>query len=190
MRRDGITTNDRQLACARINSPEGQDYLARACVRCGPRAPGVLLTAPTSSTPQAAMACAANYAWVNRSSMTFLCRQARTYVKLVWLPQSSARIQCLTDIARVNTPRRHSRRCSTARLTTLTCMSFTTCRITSPRCALGSRRAARLLATTSSCPAARRSKSTWWMDTSRHYSCIARRGWRALLLICARFEVR
>ncbi|KAF6265848.1 tRNA-splicing ligase RtcB [Scenedesmus sp. NREL 46B-D3] len=40
-----------QLACARINSREGQDYLQ-------------------------AMACAANYAWVNRSSMTFLARQA------------------------------------------------------------------------------------------------------------------
>lgn len=52
MARDGIATNDRQLACARIASPEGRDYLA-------------------------AMACAANYAWVNRSSMTFLCRQAR-----------------------------------------------------------------------------------------------------------------
>lgn len=51
MARDGIHVNDRQLACARIDSPEGQDYLA-------------------------AMACAANYAWVNRSSMTFLCRQA------------------------------------------------------------------------------------------------------------------
>ncbi|PSC67470.1 hypothetical protein C2E20_8856 [Micractinium conductrix] len=51
MARDGIITNDRQLACARINSQEGQDYLT-------------------------AMACAANYAWVNRSSMTFLCRQA------------------------------------------------------------------------------------------------------------------
>ncbi|PRW56077.1 tRNA-splicing ligase-like protein [Chlorella sorokiniana] len=51
MARDGIVTNDRQLACARINSQEGQDYLT-------------------------AMACAANYAWVNRSSMTFLCRQA------------------------------------------------------------------------------------------------------------------
>jgi tRNA-splicing ligase RtcB len=47
----GIHTNDRQLACARINSQEGQDYLE-------------------------AMACAANYAWVNRSSMTFLTRQA------------------------------------------------------------------------------------------------------------------
>eukprot|EP00698_Gefionella_okellyi_P006884 TRINITY_DN1663_c0_g1_i1.p1 TRINITY_DN1663_c0_g1~~TRINITY_DN1663_c0_g1_i1.p1 ORF type:complete len:511 (-),score=103.02 TRINITY_DN1663_c0_g1_i1:1367-2899(-) len=51
MERDGIQVNDRQLACARINSQEGQDYLA-------------------------AMACAANYAWVNRQSMTFLTRQA------------------------------------------------------------------------------------------------------------------
>merc|ERR1712075_30109 len=53
MGRDGIKTNDRQLACARIHSQEGQDYLA-------------------------AMAAAANYAWVNRSSMTFLARQAFT----------------------------------------------------------------------------------------------------------------
>jgi tRNA-splicing ligase RtcB len=51
MVRDKILTNDRQLACARIGSKEGQDYLA-------------------------AMAAAANYAWVNRSSMTFLARQA------------------------------------------------------------------------------------------------------------------
>jgi tRNA-splicing ligase RtcB len=40
----------RQLACARIGSREGAAYLA-------------------------AMAAAANYAWVNRSSMTFLARQ-------------------------------------------------------------------------------------------------------------------
>jgi tRNA-splicing ligase RtcB len=51
MARDGIVPNDRQLACARISSREGQDYLA-------------------------AMAAAANYAWVNRSAMTFLARQA------------------------------------------------------------------------------------------------------------------
>jgi len=51
MARDKIEVNDRQLACARINSPEGQDYLK-------------------------GMAGAANYAWVNRSSMTFLTRQA------------------------------------------------------------------------------------------------------------------
>jgi tRNA-splicing ligase RtcB len=51
MKRDNIETNDRQLACARIMSQEGQDYLK-------------------------AMAAAANFAWVNRSSMTFLSRQA------------------------------------------------------------------------------------------------------------------
>jgi tRNA-splicing ligase RtcB len=51
MSRDGICVNDRQLACARIDSSEGRDYLS-------------------------SMAAAANYAWVNRSSMTFLVRQA------------------------------------------------------------------------------------------------------------------
>jgi len=51
MKRDQIFTNDRQLACARIKSKEGQDYLS-------------------------AMSAAANFAWVNRSSMTFLTRQA------------------------------------------------------------------------------------------------------------------
>lgn len=50
MARDKIETNDRQLACARINSTEGKNYLS-------------------------AMAAAANFAWVNRSSMTFLTRQ-------------------------------------------------------------------------------------------------------------------
>ncbi|ELU11596.1 hypothetical protein CAPTEDRAFT_227476 [Capitella teleta] len=51
MKRDNIVVNDRQLACAHIHSQEGQDYLK-------------------------GMAAAANYAWVNRSSMTFLCRQS------------------------------------------------------------------------------------------------------------------
>jgi len=50
-----LIINDRQLACARLHSPEGQDYLA-------------------------SMAAAANYAWVNRSSMTFLARQ--TFAKV------------------------------------------------------------------------------------------------------------
>ena len=50
MKRDKIHVNDRQLACARITSTEGENYLK-------------------------AMAAAANYAWVNRSSMTFLTRQ-------------------------------------------------------------------------------------------------------------------
>lgn len=53
MKRDKITVNDRQLACARITSQEGQDYLK-------------------------GMAAAGNYAWVNRSSMTFLTRQVNT----------------------------------------------------------------------------------------------------------------
>lgn len=51
MHRDGIKLNDRQLSCARINSKEGQDYLA-------------------------AMSAAANYAWVNRSCITYLTRRA------------------------------------------------------------------------------------------------------------------
>ena len=51
MKRDDIRVNDRQLACARINSEEGQNYMKGMC-------------------------SAANYAWVNRSSMTFLARQA------------------------------------------------------------------------------------------------------------------
>lgn len=50
MSRDKIHVNDRQLACAHISSKEGQNYLK-------------------------GMAAAANYAWVNRSSMTFLTRQ-------------------------------------------------------------------------------------------------------------------
>lgn len=50
MKRDQIEVNDRQLACARIKSNEGQNYLK-------------------------AMSAAANFAWVNRSSMTFLARQ-------------------------------------------------------------------------------------------------------------------
>lgn len=54
MKRDKIEVNDRQLACALINSMEGQDYLK-------------------------GMASAANYAWVNRSSMTFLARQVIWY---------------------------------------------------------------------------------------------------------------
>lgn len=58
MSRDGIAVNDRQLACARIDSKEGKDYLA-------------------------SMAAAANFAWVNRSAMTFLARAAfsRTFGK-------------------------------------------------------------------------------------------------------------
>ncbi len=47
----GINLPDRQLACAPINSPEGQAYLA-------------------------AMACAANYAWTNRQCIAHWVREA------------------------------------------------------------------------------------------------------------------
>ena len=47
----GIKLPDRQLACAPIESPEGQDYLA-------------------------AMACAANYAWVNRQCIAHWVRES------------------------------------------------------------------------------------------------------------------
>jgi tRNA-splicing ligase RtcB len=53
--RYGITMPDRQLACAPVNSPEGRDYLA-------------------------AMACAANYAWVNRQCITHWARESFTQV--------------------------------------------------------------------------------------------------------------
>ena len=49
--RGAVMTADRQLACARIQSQLGQDYLS-------------------------AMSAAANFAWVNRGTMTFLVRQA------------------------------------------------------------------------------------------------------------------
>lgn len=51
MKRDNIIVNDRQLACAKYTSKEGQDYLK-------------------------AMACASNFAYVNRSSMAYLTRKA------------------------------------------------------------------------------------------------------------------
>jgi len=47
----GINLPDRQLACAPIESPEGKDYLA-------------------------AMACAANYAWVNRQCIAHWARES------------------------------------------------------------------------------------------------------------------
>ncbi|MDP2916752.1 MAG: RtcB family protein [Dehalococcoidia bacterium] len=50
VKRYGINLPDRQLACAPVNSPEGQDYLA-------------------------GMACAANYAWANRQCITHWARE-------------------------------------------------------------------------------------------------------------------
>ena len=51
VKRYGINLPDRQLACAPVNSPEGQDYLQ-------------------------AMACAANYAWTNRQCITHWTRES------------------------------------------------------------------------------------------------------------------
>jgi len=55
VKRYGISLPDRQLACAPVASPEGQDYLA-------------------------AMACAANYAWTNRQCITHWVRESFTKV--------------------------------------------------------------------------------------------------------------
>ncbi|MHB1001035.1 MAG: RtcB family protein [Armatimonadota bacterium] len=51
MKKYGIEVPDRQLACAPVTSPEGQQYMA-------------------------AMACAANYAWSNRQAMAHWTREA------------------------------------------------------------------------------------------------------------------
>lgn len=69
MKRDKIIVNDRQLACAHITSQEGQDYLK-------------------------GMAAAGNYAWVNRSSMTFLTRQVVSVYTLPFGCLSSRRVKC------------------------------------------------------------------------------------------------
>jgi len=55
VRRYGISLPDRQLACAPVQSPEGQGYLA-------------------------AMSCAANYAWTNRQCITHWVRESFTKV--------------------------------------------------------------------------------------------------------------
>ena len=79
MKRDGIVVNDRQLACARINSEEGQDYLK-------------------------SMAAAANYAWVNRSSMTFLARQ--TFSKVFNSTPDDLDMHVIYDVATTSQSKR------------------------------------------------------------------------------------
>ena len=68
----GLRTNDRQLACARIQSAPGRHYLG-------------------------AMAAAANYAWVNRSSMTFLVRQA--FAKTFGAPPDDLDMHVVYDVS-------------------------------------------------------------------------------------------
>ena len=86
MARDAIQTNDRQLACARINSqvfrpcqlPPSSRHCANQHLwqRMYADVRPLLCPAQEGKNYLAAMSCAANYAWVNRSSMTFLVRQA------------------------------------------------------------------------------------------------------------------
>jgi tRNA-splicing ligase RtcB len=64
--------NDRQLACARINSEEGKQYLK-------------------------AMSAAANFAWVNRSSMSFLTRQA--FAKVFQCSPDDLDMQIIYDVS-------------------------------------------------------------------------------------------
>lgn len=71
MKRGNINVNDRQLVCAKIYFPEGQDYLK-------------------------GMAAAANYACVNRSSMTFLCRQVLWFLHYL-LSTNFCRLYCLVE---------------------------------------------------------------------------------------------
>ncbi len=66
----GIELPDRQLACAPVKSPEGQSYLG-------------------------AMACAANYAWVNRQCITHWTRQVFMEV----FGQSPHEIGMIYDVA-------------------------------------------------------------------------------------------
>jgi tRNA-splicing ligase RtcB len=71
-RKYGINLPDRQLACAPINSPEGQDYLS-------------------------AMACAANYAWTNRQCIAHWVREA--LVKVFGKSRSEMGLEQVYDVA-------------------------------------------------------------------------------------------
>ncbi|GAI32692.1 unnamed protein product, partial [marine sediment metagenome] len=71
VKRYGISLPDRQLACAPINSPEGQDYLA-------------------------AMACAANYAWTNRQFILHWARE--TFIKVFGKSQEELGMRQIYDV--------------------------------------------------------------------------------------------
>ncbi len=68
----GITIPDKQLACAPIQSPEGQDYFA-------------------------AMACAANYAWANRQCIMHWTREA--FAKVFGRPADELGMDLIYDVA-------------------------------------------------------------------------------------------
>ena len=68
----GINLPDRQLACAPVQSPEGQDYLT-------------------------AMACAANYAWVNRQCITHWVRES--FVRVLGKSRKELGLEQVYDVA-------------------------------------------------------------------------------------------
>ncbi|MFC2024928.1 RtcB family protein [Chloroflexota bacterium] len=72
VKRYGINLPDRQLACAPVQSPEGQNYLA-------------------------AMACAANYAWTNRQCITHWTRQS--LVKVLGKSRGELGLEQVYDVA-------------------------------------------------------------------------------------------
>ena len=71
VKRYGISLPDRQLACAPVNSPEGQDYLA-------------------------AMSCAANYAWTNRQCIAHWARES--FVKVFSKSQREIGLEQIYDV--------------------------------------------------------------------------------------------
>ena len=72
LNKHGIQVPDRQLVCAPVNSPEGQEYLA-------------------------AMRCAANYAWANRQCLMYLARRA--FEKVFNKSYSSLGMNLIYDVA-------------------------------------------------------------------------------------------
>jgi len=72
VRKYQINLPDRQLACAPVQSPEGQDYLA-------------------------AMACAANYAWANRQCIAHWARES--FVKVLGKSQRELGMEQIYDVA-------------------------------------------------------------------------------------------
>jgi len=71
VKRYGISLPDRQLACAPVNSPEGQSYLQ-------------------------AMACAANYAWTNRQCIAHWARES--FVKVFGKSQRELGMKQVYDV--------------------------------------------------------------------------------------------
>ncbi len=71
MERYQIRLPDKQLACAPLHSPEGKDYLA-------------------------AMACAANFAWVNRQSMMYLTK--KSFQKALGISEQALGMSLIYDV--------------------------------------------------------------------------------------------